>query len=141
MKTCIKCGAPVNDYGEFEDRLVPRFFESANAMPQYCAESDGVWADHRTRCHNDNPDAVIAHLHGVNDRSEREIEQLRAALRRNGRRRIGFNGTFPLPKAPITSRLTSTTSLVHADCGTDLDNLWCPKCHMYPDMQSTEFAL
>lgn len=29
--------------------------------------------------------------------------------------------------------------LVHSDCRTEMDGLHCPKCQIYPDMQSTEF--
>jgi len=35
---------------------------------------------HRERCHNYDPDAVIAHLHEAHDKAEAEIARLRAAM-------------------------------------------------------------
>ena len=34
---------------------------------------------------------------------------------------------------------TEDLVLVHSDCNTPLDGLWCPLCRLHPDMQSTEF--
>jgi len=42
--------------------------------------ADARWQDHRERCHNNDPDSVIAHLHSQHDAADAQITTLRVAL-------------------------------------------------------------